>query len=85
MFNLSKYDIDTEILNIQNKNIEGTLDLKNFNKLKILICSKNSIDNIINLPNTLIELYCNLNKLTFLNNIPNKIKLINISSNKIEI
>jgi hypothetical protein len=85
LFSLEKYDKDIEILNITHKQINGILDLQKFTKLKILICIKNNITEIINYPLTLTELYCNNNLIKSLDNLPCNLKKIDCSHNYIEI
>ena len=50
---LNKYDKNTKILEISNKDIIGILCLNDFKKLEELNCSFNEITEIINLPYTL--------------------------------
>lgn len=50
---LLKFPNYIEELNLANQNIFGTLNLYRFTKLKILNCSLNPIDEIINVPKTL--------------------------------
>ena len=60
---LNKYNSDTKIIDISNKNIEGILDLSNFIMLRELYCQHNKITQII-FPNTFISyLDCSHNKI----------------------
>ena len=60
----------TKILNLSNKNIEGLLDLKNFDILEELDCSDNKITEIINIPYSLKYLNCSNNKIISLIDLP---------------
>lgn len=70
---LKKYKNDIKILNISNKNIEGILDLEQFNNSKELNCSTNKITEIINIPNSLKYLNCCNNKIDSSLNLPDSI------------
>ena len=63
---LNNYSSKTKILDISNKNIEGILDLDQFQKLEKLDCSNNKITKIINIPITLKYLNCSSNLITSL-------------------
>ena len=48
-----------------------------------LICNKNEITSLNNLPNSLIELHCHNNNLTELPDLPNSLELLNCNINKL--
>ncbi len=80
---LNKFEPNITKLDICNKDIKGLLDLSRFTKLKELCCTLNSIDEIINLPPTLITLDCMRNIIKFLDNLPKNLKELNCSANLI--
>ncbi len=78
---LNKFEPNITKLDICNKDIKGLLDLSRFRKLKELYCTLNSIDEIINFPQTLITLDCMRNVIKVLDNLPNNLKKLNCSAN----
>jgi len=68
---LSKFNYQTKIINVSNKNIKGILDLDEFENLEELDCSNNKITEISNIPRTLKYLNCSNNQITILNDLPN--------------
>lgn len=74
---------DIKILNIQNKNIKGTIDLCKFTKLEELYCSDNQITDIINIPNSLQILNCSNNKIISLK-LPNKFVGLDYTKNPLK-
>ena len=80
---LNKYDINTQCINISNGNIEGPLDLRKFEKNKILDCTNNKITHIINLPPTLEYLNCSKNEINKLENLPDHSIEINCKKNQL--
>src|SRR2546429_6585481 len=76
-------------LDIENKNLEGHLDLRDFVNLEMIICSDNEISSLdISKNEKLTRFYCNCNQLTdldFLTKIPypEKLECFSILNNKI--
>ena len=81
---LSKYDINTEVLDLSNKNIEGILDLNKFEYLKKIICLKNKITDLQYNLDKLIYLDCSNNLIKRLIGVYDTINYLNCSSNPIE-
>ena len=80
---LIKYNTNTKIINISNKNIKGVLDLE-FIELEELYCSNNEIIEIMNIPRTLKYLNCENNQITSLNNLPDDLSGINCKKNPVK-
>ena len=78
---LSEYSKDISELNLSNKNIDGLLDLFNFNSLIKLDCSSTKIKSLNNLPNSLIELYCSYTNITSLDLLPTSLIKLDCSHN----
>ncbi len=70
---LDQFADDVTEININFKNIVGSLNFERFTKLKILYCTNNFITSLENLPNSLIELDCDSNEITSLDNLPNSL------------
>ena len=67
---LNTFPDDIIEININSKNISGSLDFSKFTKLQKLNCSYNQITSLNNLPQSLITLNCSNNQITSLNNLP---------------
>ncbi len=80
---LNQYKPNITKLDINNKDIKGILDLSRFTKIEELCCSLNSIDELINLPETLITLNCMRNIIKDLDNLPKNLKVLNCIANLI--
>ena len=72
-------------LDISNKNIEGLLDLEEFENLKKLDCSHNKITEIINLPPSLKYFDCSYNQIDCLSGINSDLEYLNCKKNQLYI
>lgn len=66
---LSKFPKDVLKINISEKDVKGSLDFSKFTSLKKINCSKNMINNLINLPSSVKELNCGWNHISKLDNL----------------
>ena len=67
-------------LNLSNSNLSELPDLSRFYNLQVLICNKNFLTIIKDLPETLLVLVCKFNKLTELY-LPNSLKKLDCKCN----
>lgn len=74
---LSEYDLNSIYINISNKNINGLLDVGNYQKLVKLDCSNNRITQIMNLPDSLKYFICENNLIQLMDNLPPNLIEIN--------
>lgn len=81
---LENYDSKIKKLDLSGNHINDILDLSKFTCLEILDCCNNYIEQIINLPNSLLELYCDNNQIQLLDNLPPRLKILHCDSNKIQ-
>jgi hypothetical protein len=81
---LNNFDDDIIELDLSNKNISGILDLKRFELLEKLICSKNKITEIINLSENLIYFDCSYNLIEKISNINKNLEYFNCKVNPLK-
>lgn len=86
LINYYSFDKSKTDLELENKNINGLLDLKNFFNIKTLNCSNNLITKLKNIPNNLTKLKCRNNQISNLDtNLLNNLIELDCRANNISI
>jgi Leucine-rich repeat (LRR) protein len=75
---------DTEGINIDGKNLMYIPSLSRFVNLKIISCSNNRLISLPSLPETLTELYCDNNCLTYLPQLNKGLEILYCVCNKLQ-
>ncbi len=75
----------TNKVNIENKGINGIVDLKYVRNCKKFICKNNQIKKLINIPDEIEYIDCSNNFIIELDYLPKNLKYLNCSHNKIKI